>query len=61
MEPTRQFSASEPAVETLRQYIGAVVSLNGLVETVRDQKRMQFVVLNSQGGGVQLVHEKAGD
>jgi nondiscriminating aspartyl-tRNA synthetase len=61
MEPTRQFSASEPTVQALRQHIGAVVSLNGLVETVRDQKRMQFVVLNSQGGGVQLVHEKAGD
>jgi aspartyl-tRNA synthetase len=44
----------------LRRHIGAAVSLNGFVEAIRDQKRMQFLVLNSHGSGVQVTHEKAG-
>jgi len=58
MEPTRQFYAEEPTVAALRGHIGALVSLNGFVETVRDQKRMQFLIVNSHGSAVQIAHEK---
>jgi aspartyl-tRNA synthetase len=61
MEPTTQSPLAEPAVETLRGSIGATVSLNGFVETVRDQKRMQFLVLNLRGSAVQVTHEKGGE
>jgi aspartyl/asparaginyl-tRNA synthetase len=58
METTTHSPAPTPTVEDLRRHIGVVVSLNGLVETVRDQKRMQFLILNSQASAVQIVHEK---
>jgi len=35
------------------------VSVSGWVETVRDQKRVQFVVLRDESGAVQLVHPRA--
>jgi aspartyl/asparaginyl-tRNA synthetase len=50
--------ANKPTIEELRRHIGAVVSLDGFVETVRDQKRMQFLILNSHGSAVQIAHEK---
>jgi len=58
METTTHLFISTPAVDELRRHIGAIASLDGLVETVRDQKRMQFLILNSRGGAVQIVHEK---
>ena len=61
MEPARHSPELKPSVEDLRCHIGAVVSLNGFVETIRDQKRMQFLILNSHGNGVQITHEKTGE
>ncbi|HZC17574.1 MAG TPA: aspartate--tRNA(Asn) ligase [Caulobacteraceae bacterium] len=61
MEPTKHSPELKPSIEDLRRHIGAAVSLNGFVETVRDQKRMQFLVLNSHGSGVQITHEKTGE
>ncbi|MFN7417841.1 MAG: OB-fold nucleic acid binding domain-containing protein, partial [Alphaproteobacteria bacterium] len=60
MEPIRDRQTTHPAIEDLRRHIGAVVTLDGSVETLRDQKRMQFLILNRHGGAVQVVHEKAG-
>jgi nondiscriminating aspartyl-tRNA synthetase len=34
------------------------ISVSGWVETVRDQKKVQFVVLRDESGAVQLVHPK---
>ncbi|HEY2050337.1 MAG TPA: aspartate--tRNA(Asn) ligase [Caulobacteraceae bacterium] len=53
-----QSQPTQSAVETLRRRIGKTVSLNGFVETVRDQKRMQFLVLSHGGSAVQVAHEK---
>jgi len=36
-----------------------LVSVSGWVETVRDQKKVQFVVLRDESGAVQLVHPRA--
>jgi aspartyl/asparaginyl-tRNA synthetase len=47
MEPTRHSPELKPPVEDLRRHIGAVVSLNGFVEAIRDQKRMQFLILTA--------------
>ncbi|HEX4742104.1 MAG TPA: aspartate--tRNA(Asn) ligase [Caulobacteraceae bacterium] len=61
MEPTTLSSETGPIVEALRRRVGGVARLNGLVETVRDQKRMQFLILSSQGSSVQVTHEKGGE
>ena len=37
------------------------VSVSGWVETVRDQKKVQFVVLRDESGAVQLVHPRAAE
>jgi aspartyl-tRNA synthetase len=37
------------------------ISVSGWVETVRDQKKVQFVVLRDESGAVQLVHPRAFD
>ncbi len=37
------------------------VSVSGWVETVRDQKKVQFVVLRDESGAVQLVNPRASD
>ncbi|HEV7950502.1 MAG TPA: OB-fold nucleic acid binding domain-containing protein, partial [Glaciihabitans sp.] len=34
------------------------ISVSGWVETVRDQKKVQFVVLRDESGAVQLVHPR---
>src|SRR5580704_823206 len=61
MEPTAHSLEPKPSVADLRRHIGATVSLDGFVDTVRDQKRMQFLILSSQGDGVQVTHEKSGE
>ncbi len=58
MELTTHSHIATPTVETLHRHFGERVSLNGFVETVRDQKRMQFLILNARGGAVQITHEK---
>jgi aspartyl/asparaginyl-tRNA synthetase len=45
----------------LSHSLGSTVRVSGLVETVRDQKRMQFLILRDRTGMVQLTHEKATD
>ncbi len=37
------------------------VTVAGWVDTVRDQKKVQFVVLRDESGAVQLVHPRAGE
>ena len=37
------------------------VSVSGWVETVRDQKKVQFVVLRDESGAVQLVNPRNSD
>ena len=38
--------------------IGKIVSVMGFVDTIRDQKRMQFMILRDHTGKVQTVHTK---
>jgi aspartyl/asparaginyl-tRNA synthetase len=64
MEPSiRPTAAISPRIErttvaNLWRHIGATARVSGFVETIRDQKRMQFVVLRDRTGSAQLVHEK---
>jgi nondiscriminating aspartyl-tRNA synthetase len=46
-------------IKNLAATIDGSVSVSGWVETVRDQKKMQFVVLRDESGAVQLVHPRA--
>src|SRR5450631_1029991 len=45
-------------ISELRGTLGQTVKVCGLVEKVRDQKKMQFVVLQDRSGSVQLINEK---
>jgi aspartyl/asparaginyl-tRNA synthetase len=58
MEPTHH---SPRRVEELRGRLGEVASLDGFVNAVRDQKRMQFLIVDWRGHLVQVAHEKAGE
>lgn len=40
---------------------GETVTVAGFVKSVRDQKRMQFVVVEDREGAVQVSHERAGE
>ncbi len=40
---------------------GSQVTLQGFVKTVRDQKRMQFLLLGDHTGEIQAIHAKGGD
>ena len=46
-------------VKNLQAATDGPVSVSGWVETVRDQKKVQFVVLRDESGAVQLVHPRA--
>jgi aspartyl-tRNA synthetase len=46
------------AVADLKTHVGDKVQLRGWVHTVRDQKRMQFVVLRDETGLAQLIIDK---
>ena len=48
-------------IRDLRAHDGTQVTLFGWVDTVRDQKAVQFVVLRDDSGRVQLVHERSDD
>ena len=50
---------SRTLIKNLAAAIDGPVSVSGWVETVRDQKRVQFVVLRDESGAVQLVHPRA--
>jgi aspartyl-tRNA synthetase len=45
-------------IKELREKVGETVTLRGWVQTVRDQKRMQFVILRDETGLVQAVLPK---
>ena len=45
-------------MRNLAAAIDGTVSVSGWVETVRDQKKVQFVVLRDESGAVQLVHPR---
>jgi len=46
---------------TLEDYIGEKVVVAGWINSIRDQKRMQFVILRDHTGMVQATNEKQGD
>lgn len=48
-------------IKEIASRIGATVTLCGWVQTLRAQKRMQFLVLRDHTGTVQAVHERAAD
>ena len=43
-------------VKQLQGLVDGPVSVSGWVETVRDQKKVQFVILRDETGAVQLVN-----
>jgi aspartyl-tRNA synthetase len=43
----------------LHRYVGQVVTINGFVDTIRDQKKMQFLILRNCTGKIQVVHVKS--
>lgn len=45
----------------LRQYIGAEVKIKGWLQTLRDQKKMQFLIVRDHTGLVQVAFEKQTD
>jgi nondiscriminating aspartyl-tRNA synthetase len=46
-------------IKNLAAASDGAVSVSGWVDTVRDQKKVQFVVLRDESGAVQLVHPRA--
>jgi aspartyl-tRNA synthetase len=48
-------------VKNLAEHDDGPVDVAGWVETVRDQKKVQFVVLRDESGAVQLVHPRGSD
>src|SRR5689334_22800709 len=64
MQPIRSFpwSSFQPSrvpAGRLREHVGSRVRLSGFVLAVRDQKRMQFVILRDSSGLGQITHGKA--
>jgi aspartyl-tRNA synthetase len=47
-------------ISDIKNQIGVEVRVCGLVEAIRDQKRIQFVILSDSTGQVQLTREKGG-
>ena len=48
-------------IGSLRQAIGQTVKIQGWLQTLRDQKKMQFLILRDLTGSVQIVFEKKND
>lgn len=48
-------------IRDLPASIGTSVTLKGWVQTVRNQKKMQFIVLRDHTGAAQVVHQKQGE
>ncbi len=46
------------SIPRLSHHIGQTVNLRGWVQTIRDQKQMQFIILRNPTGRVQVVLEK---
>jgi aspartyl-tRNA synthetase len=49
------------SISEIRNHAGRVVTVAGFVQSVRHQKRMQFVVVADRSGVVQFTHERRGD
>ena len=45
-------------IKNLPQHIGEKVVVRGWVETIRDQKKRQFLILRDRTGLVQAINEK---
>lgn len=52
-------STERTLIKNLASATDGPVSVSGWVDTVRDQKKVQFVVLRDESGAVQLVHPRA--
>jgi len=48
-------------IQDLRAKIGQQVTLKGWLQTLRDQKSMQFLILRDRTGLVQVTHWKKGN
>lgn len=48
-------------IGNLRQAIGQTVKIQGWLQTLRDQKKMQFLIIRDRTGAVQVVFEKKSD
>jgi len=48
-------------IGNLKQAVGQTVKVNGFVQTVRDQKKMQFLILRDTTGLVQVAHYRPND
>ncbi len=48
-------------IGSLRQAIGQRVKIQGWLQTLRDQKKMQFLIIRDHTGAVQVVFEKKAD
>ncbi len=48
-------------INQLASHIDGTVTLCGWIQTLRAQKRMQFLVLRDHTGSIQVVHERATD
>ncbi|OGY35276.1 MAG: aspartate--tRNA(Asn) ligase [Candidatus Andersenbacteria bacterium RIFCSPHIGHO2_12_FULL_45_11] len=48
-------------VSSLPAVIGTAICIKGWIQTIRDQKKMQFIILRDHTGSVQVVREKKGD
>jgi len=46
-------------IKDLEKHINKTVIVKGFVDTIRDQKRMQFLVLRDHSGKAQLLHMKS--
>jgi aspartyl/asparaginyl-tRNA synthetase len=58
---TSEQSPARVSIKALPDFVGQRVKVCGYVDAIRDQKRMQFVVLRDRDGAVQLVHTKGDD
>lgn len=50
--------ASRVQIGDIQSHVGERVQVCGFVQTVRDQRRRQFVILGDRSGRVQIFHEK---
>src|SRR5262249_36682254 len=53
--------AERTMIADLPVRLGSVVRVAGFVEAIRDQKRMQFLILHDRSGAVQIAHDKVGN
>jgi aspartyl-tRNA synthetase len=47
-------------IKDLRSAIGQTVQINGWLQTLRDQKKLQFLIMRDPTGSAQVVHWKIG-